>query len=555
MFKVPLFTLLLCVLGCVNTKSYNNDLTYIASTVEYTPLSVLVGPNVTKEIANDFMQLNIDNMEKAIQFVKKSNAQVIVWPEYGLTSNPFTTRASIFPYIEYIPDPTEGIYIPCNNTDFDDRKVIQRISCLAIQYDILIAVDMGSYVPCMPEEDDNCPSDGRYQYNTNVAFETNGQIVGRYHKNHLYFESFFDTPNVLDISYFKSSSINDVTFGLMVCFDLLFGLPSANYTQQLGVNNILYPTSWHNLVPLSQASEMQQSWSRFNKANLIASQNGERAFNSSGSGIYSAGDALIAEYNNAENQRNKIIISQIPKNPSHSSKFLEMGNLFSKVIDFPTNQDSSVDLKNEQPTHKITHVKSYIEHAFDYYHSLSESERILRVPVTEKHFETDPGFQSNFTLVAGEFDTLQCNFSISVSEESRTQRYVAVVMNVPNIDGFVPAPVKYCGIFFCENRVIDPFRYNPPCQLGEIYSVDNLSIAGEATFNSISVNGNFLEQYSVLPNGLYKHGQKLPQTSETTFTSFQQDNETYFQFSYENKDNEVSHNGYLNFGISQVPSN
>lgn len=34
--------------------------------------------------------------------------------------------------------------------------------------------------------DSNCPSDGHYQFNTQVVYGTSGEVLSHYDKNHLY---------------------------------------------------------------------------------------------------------------------------------------------------------------------------------------------------------------------------------------------------------------------------------------------------------------------------------------------------------------------------------
>ena len=46
--------------------------------------------------------------------------------------------------------------------------------------DIYIVVNMGDIKPCNKSTDPHCPIDGRYQYNTNVAFDNKGKLIARY---------------------------------------------------------------------------------------------------------------------------------------------------------------------------------------------------------------------------------------------------------------------------------------------------------------------------------------------------------------------------------------
>ena len=88
----------------------------------------------------------------------------------------FQTRDSIFPYLEEIPNPDdEDTIIPCKDTNFNNRPVLQRASCLALTYQIVLVLDMGDVQYCN-NSDPNCPSDGRYQFNTQVAFSEDGEV-------------------------------------------------------------------------------------------------------------------------------------------------------------------------------------------------------------------------------------------------------------------------------------------------------------------------------------------------------------------------------------------
>lgn len=56
-----------------------------------------------------------------------------------------------------------------------------RLSCTAKKYAIYVVANMGDKKPCS-SSDPKCPSDGRYQYNTDVVYDVEGKFVARYHK-------------------------------------------------------------------------------------------------------------------------------------------------------------------------------------------------------------------------------------------------------------------------------------------------------------------------------------------------------------------------------------
>ena len=91
------------------------------------------------------------------------------------------TRESFQPFLEDIPDPTKTEWNACDEPKPDNSTAIMnRLSCLAKNNDIYVVVNMGDIKPCNKTTDPHCPADGRYQYNTNVVFDEEGNLVARY---------------------------------------------------------------------------------------------------------------------------------------------------------------------------------------------------------------------------------------------------------------------------------------------------------------------------------------------------------------------------------------
>uniref|UniRef100_A0A8C9UU58 CN hydrolase domain-containing protein n=1 Tax=Spermophilus dauricus TaxID=99837 RepID=A0A8C9UU58_SPEDA len=168
---------------------------------------------VSQDDALILMNKNIDILETAIKQAAGQGAQIIVTPEDALYGWKFT-RESIFPYLEDIPDPKVN-WIPCQDPQrFGHSPVQKRLSCLAKSNSIYVVANIGDKKKCNAR-DSKCPSNGYYQYNTNVVYNSEGKLVARYHKYHLYSEPQFDAPDKPELVTFKT------TFGTFVmdeCF-------------------------------------------------------------------------------------------------------------------------------------------------------------------------------------------------------------------------------------------------------------------------------------------------------------------------------------------------
>ena len=140
---------------------------------------------------------------------------------------------------------------------------MQRLSCLARQYSVVLVANMGDIQKCENTSSNyNCPSDGHFQFNTNVVFEADGSLVAKYHKLNLYAgeKTYFNSggvlPNTSCIS-FKASF--GVTFGTFTsCYDLLFSEP-ANCLLNRGIKNFILPTTWGSAFPFYMSAAVQQA--------------------------------------------------------------------------------------------------------------------------------------------------------------------------------------------------------------------------------------------------------------------------------------------------------
>ncbi|XP_023363231.1 pantetheinase-like [Otolemur garnettii] len=155
--------------------------TFIAAVYEH----AVVLPNATLTLVSSgealaLMNRNLDLLEGAIISAARQGAHTIVTPEDGIYGWNFT-RDSLYPYLEDIPHPQVN-WIPCNNPNrFGHAPVQERLSCLAKDNSIYVVANIGDKKPCNAS-DPQCPRDGRYQYNTDVVFDSQGRLVARYHK-------------------------------------------------------------------------------------------------------------------------------------------------------------------------------------------------------------------------------------------------------------------------------------------------------------------------------------------------------------------------------------
>ncbi|XP_050409586.1 pantetheinase [Patella vulgata] len=136
--------------------------------------------SVSRNQALRDMKKNLDIYAEQTRIASSENVDIIVFPEdgiYGLNFN----RDTIKPYLEDIPDPKEFIWNPCNQSEYANGVEVQiTLSCMARNNGIYVVANMGDKKVC--DADSICPDDGQRQYNTDVVFDPQGNLVARYHK-------------------------------------------------------------------------------------------------------------------------------------------------------------------------------------------------------------------------------------------------------------------------------------------------------------------------------------------------------------------------------------
>ncbi|NXP54557.1 VNN1 Pantetheinase, partial [Heliornis fulica] len=271
---------------------------------------------VSPEEALALMNKNMDVLEQAVREAAQKGAKIIVTPEDGIYGWRFT-RESIYPYLEEIPDPVVN-WIPCTDPiRFAPAPVQERLSCMARKNSIYVVANIGDKKPCN-SIDPSCPSDGRYQYNTDVVYDSSGKLVARYHKYNLFqSEHQFDKPKKPEAVTFETLFGK---FGIFTCFDILFHEPAVALVRELHVDTVLFPTAWMNVLPFLTAIEFHSAWAMGMGVNLLSANTHNTKLAMTGSGIY-APDQARTYYYNMNTEDGHLLFAELDSHPRLSSAF------------------------------------------------------------------------------------------------------------------------------------------------------------------------------------------------------------------------------------------
>lgn len=317
----------LIFLGLVEAV-FGGEIIYNAAVVEFAPDQTSL--DIKERINN-----NLDGFENVLKETKEQKVQIVVFPEDGISGLAPMTADAIDVYFEDIPEVSPlDIVNPCLQSNYNDRPILQRLSCCARKYEVVLVANMGDKKLCNRTVDPWCPTDGMYLYNTDVVFEMDGSLIAKYHKINLYSgeKTIFKVGNATNGVSFHTNF--GVTFGIFTCFDILYKNPSECLLH-VGVKNFIFPTAWGNSFPYYMSTVVQQGWSFHNGVNLLAANLHVNIplgdFYGTGSGIYSAGVAkkYFMTGKTMEKATGKVLISELYAEPSMDNDKKQQGSVTS----------------------------------------------------------------------------------------------------------------------------------------------------------------------------------------------------------------------------------
>lgn len=185
--------------------------------------------------------LHFENYTRIVREAAADDVDILIFPEYTLNNVAFPVE---------IPNPIDKI-TPCSHREGFDNLLID-LSCLARDGGIYLCINLSEREKCdeklQQSRNDTrpCSSLGFSRFNTNVVFDRSGAVIGRYRKFNLFRESGVNTTLTAELSTFETDF--GVTFGNIICFDMLFFEPAMQLVQQ-GVKNFIFPALWTSELP------------------------------------------------------------------------------------------------------------------------------------------------------------------------------------------------------------------------------------------------------------------------------------------------------------------
>ncbi|XP_066982360.1 pantetheinase-like [Macrobrachium rosenbergii] len=471
------------------------EVEYVAAALQYDPYDDLSagGLAVLEENARTFIHYAGE--------AKDMGAQIIVFPEYGLTSlNLDLTLGTFLAQTQVVPNP-EDKEVPCEYGDVkNSSKIMKELSCAAMESGIYLVVDLAEQSNCsgiaFGEEDLPFSQNGEASgvlsgcifYNSQVVFDDAGAVVARYRKKHLFLEPVF-TPGTDPDSTAVFETSFGVTFTLLICFDILYESPAVSNIYNLGVRDALLSTAWIDGLPSLSAPQVWKGFSQGNNVNLVAANIYAPPGGFLGAGIFRGVYSEPEYYTYDTSSGTKLIVGKVKtKSAAPSAKRHQPGDseVFSyKAFDdlpllgpaqMEKRQTNAMELMvngkkiHKQSTNQNMKQKYLHEDLSRYNHTILE--------------RTSPGVFAFQELC--HVDNLCCNLTYEYpAEEPEDIVYMLIAYSGIEERGEVVylQYVQVCGVILCLNETIDSCGY-----FEEAY-------VPESAFRAYSLSGTFSDRY------------------------------------------------------------
>ena len=388
---------------------------YVGAVVEFAPTTIYGNGPLT-------LKANTEAYIKYIEEASEQGADIIVFPEDGLTSVMMPNKAQMKPWSTAVPSALDE-YVPCTGNRKDVSDTLRMLSCAAKENRIYVVINIAER-----KTDSN---NNTHYYNTNAVFDRTGKIIARYRKVNLYMEyPRFDVTDTPEIVTFDTDF--GVKFGTFICFDMLFRVPALNLTRIEGVSNFVYPVAWGSEVPFLTALQMQYGWSFSENVNLLAAGYHGTEFASMGSGIY-LGRSGIAKVLFSNHPDRKLLISRIPKTPGLARK-----------------PDEGIKMEMEMKEEKTDLLNARRDRPYDTKGRLEKIQgMIIQVDNIEAFNTVRVNGSMSDSVCHNEFC---CAFDIEMASTDSSSNYRAVVYNGLRMIGEqAELGIRVCGLVQCSN--------------------------------------------------------------------------------------------------------
>lgn len=314
---------LLFLLFVASASSDRNTGCFRASVIDHVTIGSDELVDATDPLKN--VHKNLRAYGAAAAEAAADGADIIVFPELGLftsqssTDKNLTLRQIIRGFSDDIPDPQKELVNPC--TRVCDQVILGSLSCIAKENGIYLVAQVSDVKPCT-SSDSGCRGDGFKLFNTQVAFDRQGNLVARYHKYHLYGEFQNEVPDEQELVYFDTDF--GARIGMYICFDRLFHDPIVSLAEKHNVTTMALSTWWFDEYPFLMSHQIDESWAKGLGVNIITSNIKLPSIGSTGSGIFPPGKRHSA-YTHAPsthpNSRHSIqVIANAPIDPKSNAK-------------------------------------------------------------------------------------------------------------------------------------------------------------------------------------------------------------------------------------------